>query len=70
MENITRKINSSRLASGETCKLAHREEIQPERERPTYRAVIKKVEQGDEESPSVLPVPTDHGVEMRAESGV
>lgn len=62
---MTSNINSSRLAGSETCKLE-----MPERERPTYRAVIKKVEQRDEESPSVLPVPTDHGVEVRAESSV
>lgn len=38
--------------------------------RRTYRAVVKQVEQRDEESTPVLPVPTDHGVEMRAEGGV
>lgn len=36
----------------------------------TYRAVVKQVEQGNEESPPMLPVPSDHGVEVRAEGGV
>lgn len=36
----------------------------------TYRAVVEQVEQGNEERPPMLPVPSDHRVEVRAEGRV
>lgn len=41
-----------------------------EAQRQTYRAIVEQIEQGNEEGASVLPVPTDHGVKMRAQSRV
>lgn len=38
--------------------------------RQTHRAVVKQIEQGNEEGASVLAVPTDHGVKMGAKSRV
>lgn len=36
----------------------------------TYRAVVKQVEQGNKKSPPMLPVPSDHRIEVRAEGRV
>lgn len=43
---------------------------QREAERGTHGAVVKQVEQGNEESPPVLSIPSDQSVEMRAEGRV
>ena len=49
------------LSGAETCE---------DDSRFTHRAVIEEVQQRDEESPPVLPVPPDHGEEVSAERRV
>lgn len=38
--------------------------------RQTHRAVVKQIEQGNEEGASVLAVPANHGVKMGAKGSV